>query len=98
MIHVLYVLINNEFPNFGAFSNSELTLTHLNTRDRNQLVVQVRKVAKIRHRYNQVAHLTQDTTLESDKTQLNITNGHPQKAIAVLENKSTKVRIFSKSL
>ena len=28
----------------------------------------LRKVAKIRHRYNQVPHLTQDTTLESDKT------------------------------
>ena len=30
--------------------------------------------AKIRKRYNQVPHLTQDTTWESDKTQLNITN------------------------
>ena len=27
----------------------------------------VRKVAKIRNRYNQVPHLTQDTTWESDK-------------------------------
>ena len=26
------------------------------------------------NRYNQVPHLTQDTTSESDKTQLNITN------------------------
>ena len=34
----------------------------------------VRKAAKIRSRYNQVPHLTQDTTWESDKTQLNITN------------------------
>ena len=34
----------------------------------------VRKVAKIRNQYNQVPHLTQDTTWESDKTQLNITS------------------------
>ena len=34
----------------------------------------VRKAAKIRNRYNQVPHLTKDTTWESDKTQLNITN------------------------
>ena len=33
----------------------------------------VRKAAKIRNRYNQVPHLTQDTTWESVKTQLNIT-------------------------
>ena len=38
------------------------------------LTIKVRKVAKIRDRYNQVPHLTQDTTWESDKTQLNITN------------------------
>ena len=31
-------------------------------------------MAKIRKRHNQVPHLTQDTTWESDKTQLNITN------------------------
>ena len=29
--------------------------------------IKVRKVAKIRNRYNQVPHLTQDTTWESDK-------------------------------
>ena len=33
----------------------------------------VSKKAKIRNQYNQVPHLTQDTTLESDKTQENIT-------------------------
>ena len=37
-------------------------------------VKKVRKATKIRNRYNQVPHLTQDTTWESDKTQLNITN------------------------
>ena len=38
------------------------------------LSVNVRRVAKIRNRYNQVPHLTQDTTWEVTKTQLNITN------------------------
>ena len=43
----------------------------------------VRKAAKIRNRYKQAPHLTQDTTWESDKTQFNITNKsqediHPQ--------------------
>ena len=32
----------------------------------------VRKKANIRKRYNQLPHLTQDTALESDKTQENI--------------------------
>ena len=32
-----------------------------------------RKETKIRSRYNQVPHLTEDTTRESDKTQVNIT-------------------------
>ena len=36
--------------------------------------MKVRKAAKIMNRYNQVLHMTQDTTRESDKTQLNITN------------------------
>ena len=30
-------------------------------------MIKVRKAAKIRNRYNQVPHLTQDTTLESDE-------------------------------
>ena len=34
----------------------------------------VRKVAKIRNQYNQVPHLTQDTTWKVTKIQLNITN------------------------
>ena len=38
------------------------------------LVVKVRNAAPIRNRYNQVPHLIQDTTLDSDKTQSNITN------------------------
>ena len=33
-----------------------------------------RKTAKIRKHYNQVPHLTQDTTLESNKNTINITN------------------------
>ena len=37
--------------------------------------VKVRKTAKIRNRYNQLPHLAQDTTWESDKkTQLKISN------------------------
>ena len=38
------------------------------------MVLKVRKAAKIGNRYNQVPHLTEDTTWESYKTQLNITN------------------------
>ena len=34
----------------------------------------VRKTAKIRKRYNQVSHLSQDTTWESNKNTINITN------------------------
>ena len=34
----------------------------------------VRNAANIRNRYNQVSHLTLDTTCENDQTQLNITN------------------------
>ena len=36
--------------------------------------VKVRKDAKIRKRYNQVPHLTQDTSLESNNNTVNITN------------------------
>ena len=36
--------------------------------------IKVKKVATISNRYNQVPRLTQDTTWESDKTQLNITD------------------------
>ena len=37
-------------------------------------MMKVRKVAKIRNQYNQVPHLTQDTTWKVTKTQLSITN------------------------
>ena len=36
--------------------------------------MKVRKEAKIRIRYNQLTHLTQDTTWESNKNTINITN------------------------
>ena len=36
--------------------------------------VKVRKTTKIRKRYNQVPHLTQDTIWESNKNTINITN------------------------
>ena len=37
-------------------------------------IVKVRKMAKIWNQYNQVPHLTQDTTWKSNKTTINITN------------------------
>ena len=37
-------------------------------------VNKVSKMAKIRKRYDQVTHLTQDTSWESDKNTINITN------------------------
>ena len=36
--------------------------------------MKIRKTVKIRKRYNQVPHLTQDTTWESNKNTINITN------------------------
>ena len=39
-----------------------------------QSQTKVKKKAKIRNRYNQVPHLTQDTIRESDKTQEKITH------------------------
>ena len=36
--------------------------------------MKARKTAKIRKRYNQVPHLTQDTTWESNKNTTNVTN------------------------
>ena len=47
---------------------------YLNNKSKNGAASNVRKTTKIRNRYNQVKHLTQDTTCESDKTQLNIKN------------------------
>ena len=38
------------------------------------LAIKERKAAKIRNLYNQVPHLTQDTTWESDTTQFNSTH------------------------
>ena len=38
------------------------------------LLCKVRKTAKVRKRYNQVLHLTQDITWESNKNTINITN------------------------
>ena len=41
---------------------------------KSQWRIKVRKMAKIRKRYNQVPHLTQDTTCEINKDTINITN------------------------
>ena len=38
------------------------------------VILKVSKMAKIRKRYNQVPHLTRDTTWESNKNTINITN------------------------
>ena len=46
-----------------------LSLTDNNQAD----YIKIRKNAKIRNRYNQVPHLTQDTTIESNKNTQNIT-------------------------
>ena len=40
----------------------------------NYSYIKVRKTTKIRKRYNQVSHLTQGTTWESNKNTINITN------------------------
>ena len=44
----------------------------------NCCTIEVRKEATIRKRYNQVPNLTQDTTWESNKTTINITNKSQQ--------------------
>ena len=54
-------------------------LTHLSAWKANnihngQYELKVRKTAKIRKRYNQIPHLTQETTWESNKYTINITN------------------------
>ena len=41
-------------------------------------MVKVRKVAKVRNRYNQVPHLTQDTTWESDKNTIKYHKQEPR--------------------
>ena len=48
------------------FSRPFKTVLHIQVLFKSVLTL-VRKVAKIRNRYNQVPHLTQDTTWESDK-------------------------------
>ena len=65
-----------------------LCIVKKNRRENKQLMLmpyhhKVRKAAKIRNRYNQVPHRTQDTTWESDK----ITIRH-------ITNKSQEVRSF----
>ena len=42
------------------------------------LFIKIRKTSKIRKRYNQVPHLTQDTTWESNKNTINITKQEPR--------------------
>ena len=42
--------------------------------DKTSLIIKVRKRAKIRNRYNQAPHLTQDTNGKVTTSQLDITN------------------------
>ena len=58
-------------------------------------ICKVSKEAKIRNQYNQVAHLTQDTTWESDKTQLNITHKRV-KGLAFSQQVTTRLRCTDK--
>ena len=46
----------------------------------------VRNTAKIRKQYNRVPHLTQDTTWESNKITINITNKSIEAAMIRLES------------
>ena len=46
-------------------------------------VTKIRKEAKIRKRYNQVPRLTQDTTWESNKNTINITNKSQKSALSL---------------
>ena len=54
---------------FHSFKASGSTFSRLN-----QLLLKVRKGAKIRNRYNQVPHLTQDTNGKVTNSQLDTTN------------------------
>ena len=55
------------------------------------IVDKVRKKAMTRNRYNQVPHLTQDTTWESDKTQESITYKRA-KMLALFQQVTTRLQ------
>ena len=65
-----------------------LTNTSLYEKDHRK---KVSKKAKIRNRYNQVPHLTQDTSLESEKTQYNITHKRAMR-LALSQQVTTRVQ------
>ena len=54
--------------------NTSMHIIEKHSRTFNQTGIKVSKTAKIRKRYNQVPHLTQDTTWERNKTTINITD------------------------
>ena len=59
---------NNLLEGLDRFYSANLTLFQMWIKTHRCLVCMwVKKAAKIRNRYNQVPHLTQDTTWESDK-------------------------------
>ena len=53
------------------------------------LVLKVRKAAKIKNRYNQVPHLTQDTTWENDKKH-NLTSQTRAKRLSLSQQVTTR--------
>ena len=54
------------------------------------MVIKVRKRAKIRNRYNQAPHLTQDTDGQVTTSQLEITNGYQEVSLfPVGDNKAS---------
>ena len=58
-------------------------------------VVKIRKKAKIRNRYNQARHLTQDTNGKVTTSQLDITNESQEVSPFPGGDKSTLVTIFT---
>ena len=61
-------------PIIGLYFESENVLKFYNLEARFELNAKVSKGAKIRNRYNQVPHLTQDTNGKVTNSQLNTTN------------------------
>ena len=58
-------------------------------------VVKIRKRTKIRNRYNQAPHLTQDTNVMVTTSQLDITNESQEVSPFPAGDKSTPVTIFT---
>ena len=68
----MYLSMNRKCHNHTLQTNRRLREEE--TQKTNKMPITVRKAAKIRKRYNQVPHLTQDTIWKSNKNTINITN------------------------